>query len=202
MNIFGTKVVLRAFEESDNNMLLEMINDPETEVNLGGASLPVSSVHQRKWFENLRSGDIDGNGGSLVGGGGGGIIRCIVAERENLEVGVGTIILSDIDMKNGVAQIHIKIMEKKRGKGVGQDSIYTMVRYAFMNMRLNCIYAEILSYNILSQKVFEKCGFHKDGILRQRVFKEGKYVDVFTYSIISGEAGGYGRDRERILECD
>ena len=69
MNIFGTKVVLRAFEESDNNMLLEMINDPETEVNLGGASLPVSSVHQRKWFENLRSGDIDGNGGSLVGGG-------------------------------------------------------------------------------------------------------------------------------------
>ena len=38
MIIQGDKVVLRAVEESDNAMLLSLINDPDTEMMLGGSS--------------------------------------------------------------------------------------------------------------------------------------------------------------------
>ena len=173
MNIYGSRVYLRAIEEWDNEMLLEMINDPQTERMLGGYSWPISITGQRKWFE----GQINK----------GNILRCIVSVRET-NVAVGTIILSDIDLKNGTAEIHIKLSaENGRGKGYGTDAVKTLVSYAFKEMRLNCIYANILAYNTASTHLFEKCGFIREGILRSRVYKEGAFIDFLSYSIVRGD---------------
>lgn len=169
MLILGEKIILRAVEESDNRMLLSLINDPETEVMLGGSSWPVSETEQLRWFEEQ---EINRD-----------VLRCTVALIQDNSA-VGTVILSDIDQKNGTAQIHIKMSKNDgRGKGYGTDAVRTMVKYAFCELRLNCIYANILSYNSVSMHVFEKCGFSKDGLLRQRVFKNGQYLDIFAYSI-------------------
>lgn len=151
MIIHGDKVVLRAVEESDNAMLLSLINDPDTEMMLGGSSWPVSEAEQLKWFEHQeRSRDV---------------LRCIVALQEDGKA-IGTIILSDIDQKNATGHIHIKMSKDGvRGKGYGTDAVNTMVQYAFEELRLNCIYANILSYNETSIKLFERCGFKKDGVL-------------------------------------
>lgn len=56
-------------------------------------------------------------------------------------------------------------------------------------MRLNCIYATIISYNYVSIRMLEKCGFEKEGILRERVFKGGKFIDLLEYSILNRNAG-------------
>ena len=171
MNIHGERVVLRAISMKDAKLLLDLINDPDTEKMLGGSSFPVSPEGQARWIES------QGNRNDML--------RCIVALKEDMEHGLGTVILSDIDHKNGVAQVHIK-MEKSegRGNGYGTDALKAVVRYAFDEMRLNCVYAEVLSYNIPSQKLFEKCKFQKDGLLRARVYKNGEYVDVVSYSIL------------------
>ena len=168
MNIQGKNVVLRAISMKDANLLIELINDAETEKMLGGSSFPVSLEGQEKWI-SAQTGRID-------------VLRCIVALKEN-EEGIGTVILSDIDTKNGVAQVHIKMDKQRgRGKGYGSDALNTIVNYAFGEMRLNCIYADVLEYNTVSQKLFEKCGFHRDGVLRSRVFKGGRYINVVSYS--------------------
>ena len=168
MFIYGEKIVLRAVESDDNAMLLSLINDPDTEMMLGGSSWPVSEVEQLKWFENQeKSRDV---------------LRCIIALREDSKA-IGTIILSDIDQKNATGHIHIK-MSKDGGrcKGYGTDAVNTMVQYAFEELRLNCIYANILSYNNASVRLFERCRFKNDGVLRQRIFKKGEYVDLLAYS--------------------
>lgn len=168
MNIQGKNVVLRAISMKDANLLMELINDAETEKMLGGSSFPVSLEGQEKWIA-AQTGRTD-------------VLRCIVALKEN-EEGIGTVILSDIDTKNGVAQVHIKMDKQRgRGKGYGSDALNTIVNYAFGEMRLNCIYADVLEYNTVSQKLFEKCGFHRDGVLRSRVFKGGRYINVVSYS--------------------
>lgn len=168
MNIQGKNVVLRAISMKDANLLMELINDAETEKMLGGSSFPVSLEGQEKWI-SAQTGRID-------------VLRCIVALKEN-EEGIGTVILSDIDTKNGVAQVHIKMDKQRgRGKGYGSDALNTIVNYAFGEMRLNCIYADVLEYNTVSQKLFEKCGFHRDGVLRSRAFKGGRYINVVSYS--------------------
>ena len=39
MNIVGERIILRAIEEQDNEILLELINDPKTERMIGGYSI-------------------------------------------------------------------------------------------------------------------------------------------------------------------
>lgn len=168
MNILGDRVALRAISMEDATLLMELMNDPDTEKMLGGSSFPVSLESQQKWIAS----QIDRKD----------ILRCIVTPVETGE-GIGTVILSDIDSKNGVAQIHIKMDKQRgRGKGYGTDALNAIVNYAFDEMRLNCVYADVLEYNTISQKMFEKCGFHRDGILRSRVFKGGSYINVVSYS--------------------
>jgi len=169
MNIYGNRIVLRAITENDAPLLLKMINDPETEKMLGGSSFPVSMSAQKSWIQNQTAND--------------NVLRCIIAERDKEGIGLGTVVLSDIDQKNGTAQIHIKLgVENCRGKGFGTEAVNTITEYAFSEMRLNCIYAEVLEYNTASQKLFEKCGFQRDGLLRERVFKGGKYINIVAFS--------------------
>ena len=171
MFIKGEKVLLRAIEMSDAGILRQMMNDEDVEKMMWGYSFPVSEHQQVKWIENLSNEkdafraiiDIDGTA-------------------------IGTIILSDIDMRNGIAEIHIKLANScERGKGYGTDSVSTLVRYAFNVLRLNCVYCRIKEDNIASKKMFEKCGFTQEGRLRSRVFRDGKYYDFYEYSILKSD---------------
>lgn len=170
MRIVGNRIYLRAIESTDNTLLFDLINDPDTEKMIGGSSWPVSMEEQEMWQKN-QIGRKD-------------VLRCIIVDNETDDP-VGTIILSDIDQKNGVAQVHIKILHQFRGKGYGSESLSTIVNYSFMELRLNCLYAEILSYNNASASIFEKCGFKKEGLLKERIYKNGQYCDLMSYSILS-----------------
>lgn len=171
MNLSGEKIVLRAIEEADNEMLLSLLNDPETESLLGGWSFPASLSNQMKWYSHLGE---DKN-----------TLRCIIEVEGKA---IGTIILNNIDYKNGTACLSIKIIPGDfRGKGYGTDSVKTIVQYAFSELRLNCVYAFVLDYNLASQKMFAKCGFEKEGILRERCYKQGRYNSYVSFSILNGE---------------
>lgn len=170
MIIIGNNTYLRALELTDNDLLRELINDPETEKMIGGSSLPVSTSQQELWIKN-QIGRKD-------------VIRYIIADKQT-DKAVGTIILTDIDYKNGVAQIHIKIAKNARHSGYGTDALTSLIKYAFSELRLNCLYATVVSYNAASAKMFEKCGFEREGVLKQRIFKNGTYHDVYSYSILS-----------------
>jgi len=172
VNIIGDKIYLRAIELSDKDFLLEMVNDDETEHSLGGWSFPVSNIDQEEWIKALK---LEKN-----------ILRCMIIKKNDNKL-MGTIGLSNIDYKNGNAEIHIKLSKSNRGKGYGFDAIKSVTKYGFEELRLNCIYAHINSYNTPSQKIFEKCGFCKEGELRSRIFKKGQYHDIFSYSIIREE---------------
>ena len=49
-------------------------------------------------------------------------------------------------------------------------------------LRLNYIYANILAYNKASIRLFECCGFQKDGLLRKRIYKRDEFADLLAYS--------------------
>ncbi|MBQ6431397.1 MAG: GNAT family N-acetyltransferase [Oscillospiraceae bacterium] len=173
MNIYGERVLLRAIEKTDNALLLRLINDPATERMLGGSSFPVSCHAQESWTEQQKNAP--------------NTLRCIIALRDQPEIGLGTVILSDVDQKNGTAQIHLKLDETARGKGYGTDAVNALTAYAFDEMRLQCLYADIVSYNTASEKLFVKCGYRLDGVLRSRIFKNGAYVDLKSYSRLKSD---------------
>ena len=168
MFIKGKKVLLRAVELGDADVLQQMINDEEVERMMWGYSFPVARHQQLKWIENLSNEKS--------------VLRAMIDVDGSA---IGTIILSDIDMRNGIAEIHIKLANAcERGKGYGTDAVSALVAYAFDELRLNCIYCRIKEDNIASQKLFEKCGFVKEGCLRSRVYRNGKHHNFYEYSIL------------------
>lgn len=171
MVIIGENIIIRAIEREDAELLRSLINDPDTEKMLGGSSWPVSKAEQTQWIEGQFGNHPE-------------IRRGIITLKHDNQA-IGTVILSNIDQKNGTAEIHIKISKDGyRGKGLGADAIRTVVQYAFNEMRLNCIYALILANNETSRKLFEKCGFMQEGLLKERIFKGGHYLDQLSYAII------------------
>jgi len=168
MNIQGKNVILRAIEQKDNDILLKMINDGEMEYMLGGWSFPVSQKNQENWTDALQN---ERN-----------TLRCVIDVHGEA---IGVVMLTDLDYKNGNAEIHIKIAnENSRGKGFGTDAIETVVEYAFSELRLKCVYARVSEHNEASLKLFKKCGFEVEGLMKCRLYKKGKYLNVVSLSKI------------------
>ena len=171
MFIKGEKVLLRAIELSDADVLQRMINDEQIESMVMGYSFPVARHQQIKWIENLSN------------------ERNVFRAMVDLDgVAIGTVMLTDIDMKNGTAEIHVKLAgEAERGKGYAKDAVSALVAYAFDTLRLNCVFCRIKEDNIASQRLFERCGFTKEGCLRARIYRNGRYYDSYEYSLLRSE---------------
>jgi RimJ/RimL family protein N-acetyltransferase len=169
MILIEGNLILRAIEIKDATFLQDMINDPELENMVLGWSLPVSEHKQIEWIKGLNANDM----------------RFII-EVEGLAIGMASI--TKVDLKNSVANLNIKIKkDEHKGKGIGTKTIRLLIKYCFDELNLHCLTANILEHNKPSQILFEKCGFKKDGVLRSRVYKRGKYHNVLAYSLLRSE---------------
>ena len=59
-----------------------------------------------------------------------------------------------------------------------------MIAYTFETMDVNRIEAQHELDNPASGRVMEKCGMKKEGVLRQRLYNKGKFVDVALWAIL------------------
>lgn len=170
MNLIRNNITLRAVELSDADFLKNMINNPEIEQNVIGWSAPVNNETQMEWINSIQKNTKN--------------IRYII-EIDNKTVGLA--IISNIDFKNSNASVEMKLEKTSRGKGYGTKVYQMLLDYCFFELNLYCITAVTLQENIAQQKVLEKLGFNRDGILRDRVFKKGKYHNLICYSILTIE---------------
>lgn len=183
MWIVDGDIVLRAIEEEDNAVLKELINDSETESKVGGWSFPVSELKQKQWFENI----------SLENS----VTQFRFAVVLNGSC-VGMIGLHKIDYKNSTAGVDIKLLSSIRGQGVGTRAMELLVKYAFDELNLHCLIANILENNLGSRRMFEKIGFKVDGLLRNRIYKGGRYLGQYSCSITKEDFEEHNKSNERI----
>lgn len=164
MELRGKKVVLRAVEEEDLEMLRVLTNSPDYEKMIVGWSFPISKREQQEWFSNCKNGLKT-------------IRYTIVTESDGP---VGMIGLKDIDWKNGTASgLGMRIAKKDiRTKGLATDAWMTLMKYAFNELRLNRINGSALEYNAASLRVCEKVGFKVEGVQRKAVFKNGEFHNL------------------------
>lgn len=164
MELYGKKVLLRALEEEDLEMLRVLTNSPDFEKMVVGWSFPISRKNQEDWFSRCK------NDSSVLR-------YTIVTEADGP---VGMIGLKDIDWKNGVASgLGMRIAKKElRTHGLATDAWMTLMRYAFYELRLNRINGSALAYNKASLHVCEKVGFKVEGVQRQAIYKNGTFIDL------------------------
>jgi len=166
-------VMLRAIEEKDYDLLFHLINAPEIEKSIVGWNFPISHFSHKKWMKNFEN--------SMNS------IKFMI-ELTNAKT-IGMVMLEKIDWKCRTAEIACKMCAplEDRIKGDMEDALNGMLKYAFDELGLNCINALILEENYLSQNLYKRVGFQEEGILRERVYKGGKFRNLISLSILKGE---------------
>ncbi len=75
-----------------------------------------------------------------------------------------------------------------RNQGIMTKVINRFVEIAFEEKKLFRLEANVFTYNVISQKLLEKCGFTKEGRLKSTFIKEDRLVDTFLYAKINNSA--------------
>jgi RimJ/RimL family protein N-acetyltransferase len=83
--------------------------------------------------------------------------------------------------------IGFALVPSERGKGYCTEAVQLMVDYLFLSKDTTKILTLTHIENIASQKVLEKTGFKREGLLRKELFMWGKWVDCYRYSILREE---------------
>ncbi len=86
-------------------------------------------------------------------------IMFIVEDLEGKSI--GEINLSSVDERNGTFSIGIAIDEENRGMGYGPRAMKILLKYAFLERRLNKFNAYVLEGNDASAKMMKKLGASK-----------------------------------------
>ena len=84
----------------------------------------------------------------------------------------------------GCVGIGYMLVPEERGKGYGSEAVQIIVDYLFLHKDIVRVQAETHPDNLGSQKVLQKAGFKKEGVLRKSFFSRGVYRDTALYSIL------------------
>jgi ribosomal-protein-alanine N-acetyltransferase len=108
----------------------------------------------------------------------------ILAVTSKEDILIGAVGLEKINLEYSHAEIGYWIGVPFWNKGFGTEAVKTVVAYGFFTLGLHRIYAQIMSNNPGSAKVLTKCGFSREGTLRDHVRKQEKFVDIEVYGIL------------------
>lgn len=95
---------------------------------------------------------------------------------------LGNISLQRIDYGNRSAEIAFLFGNKKYwGRGYAVEAGERLLQRAYEDLRLHRVYFGTHIENIAMQRVGEKLGFQKEGILKDAQFKNGCFNDIILY---------------------
>ena len=81
-------------------------------------------------------------------------------------------------------EIGFELSKDYWGQGIASEAIEAICKHGFEDMKLQRIEALIEPLNIPSQKLVEKRGFMREGLLRKYEFTCGKFDDLYMYSLL------------------
>ncbi len=113
------------------------------------------------------------------------IIKGIVAKEEDKLIGV--IKLKNFDKENQQIELSFWTNPKWWGKGLASEACRMMLRTAFCTPGINRVYAYNLARNDFSSRVLNKIGMTREGLLRQRIRKNGVFEDIYLNAILRHE---------------
>ena len=97
---------------------------------------------------------------------------------------IGVLDIYDIDRRDKHAKTGYWLGRNYWGKGYALEAVKGVIKFAFNNLNLNKIFADTLTDNLSSNKLLEKAGFRKIGVMRKDKLVKGKLRDRFLWELI------------------
>src|SRR5690606_39641068 len=85
------------------------------------------------------------------------------------------------------AEIGFELSKEQWGKGIAAEAVEAIIRHGFQQMNFQRIEALIEPRNLASQKLVERLGFVREGLLRSYEYTCGKFDDLYMYSVLKQE---------------
>lgn len=171
--IKGKNIILRKIKESDIDDRFTIGRHHEFIHMCGGESIAQTEYPNREvwvdWYERQKDAEyswmIEYNG------------HCIGS--------AGFHHISDEDKS---ATYRIGIFDSNlHSKGIGTEVTKLLLEYGFTVCKWHRIDLKVLDYNLRGIRCYEKCGFKKEGILRESALIEGRYYSDIIMSILDFE---------------
>lgn len=106
---------------------------------------------------------------------------------------VGTIGYMDYSEDNATVEVGYSLARWLWNGGYMTEALSRVIAYTFEAMDINRIEAQHELTNPSSGRVMEKCGMRREGVLRQRLYNKGKFVDVALYAVLREDYEGNRR---------
>jgi [ribosomal protein S5]-alanine N-acetyltransferase len=99
------------------------------------------------------------------------------------------------DVERVSAEMGYWLGESHWNKGIMTAAVRGATSYAFEQFSLTRIFAVPYASNLASQRVLEKAGYVREGVLRRSAIKDGNVLDQVLFAITDLDREHAGRDR-------
>jgi RimJ/RimL family protein N-acetyltransferase len=93
--------------------------------------------------------------------------------------------LFDLDRAAGKAEIGYGLVPASWGRRVAGEAVAAIVAWADAELDLHRIHARVHPGNTASERILEKLGFAREGVLRHDAFARGRYFDSIVFGRIN-----------------
>ncbi len=101
---------------------------------------------------------------------------------------VGHLSLGNISQRDRSGRLtRVLVSEKQRGRGICTKMIDQVLRIGFEDLKLHRISLGVYSFNHGAIRCYLRCGFHKEGVLRDVVRYGTEYWSLVEMSILEDE---------------
>lgn len=182
MNNSEKRIYFRAFEFSDLEFINRLRNDEDLYEFTCGNKYYTSSERDKEWISDK----ISNNYTQLY------FMLCL--RETNLPIGY--ICATNIDYVNRKAQWGgILISTQYSGKGYGTESGKLLIRHLFCELGMNMVYGYWLAEHEASLRMGNNIGFRLGGVVRDFVYKNGKYHAAQILTILKSEFDGVSPEK-------
>ena len=81
----------------------------------------------------------------------------------------------------------VRIHSEQIGVGAGRAALRLVQDLAFREMGAHRLELDTFEHNARARRVFEAAGFSLEGVLRDRVFRDGRFISLAVMSMLEGE---------------
>ena len=102
---------------------------------------------------------------------------------------IGHIVLSRINHHRDTMALKAVVIGEAeyRHHGYGEEAVRQVLEYAFLQLHMERVTTDHFKDNEYFEALAHKVGFRDEGILRHAGKKDGKYLDLYTMSILRAE---------------
>jgi RimJ/RimL family protein N-acetyltransferase len=170
-------VVLREWTDADVAAIASACSDDEIARWLDQVPQPYGERDAREYLASTRRGWREATISSFA-----------IADASTQEP-LGSVSVHWLDHDQGIGEVGYWVKREARGRGVATRAVRLVSRWALEACGLQRLQLRADVRNLASQRVAEKAGFVREGVLRSARYSErhGRRVDFAVYSLLPGE---------------